>query len=378
MVRLRDRTCRRTDIAAPGLCSNHDSVHVVSTVPDPEVRRMTLETPRRLIPLLSVPLAIGGSLTYAQPPATVTPPAAVAPAVPAAPPSPVSAIRNKLSAGDLLSAESVLEVHREKSGEDGPWLSGLGWLARGALLVGDLDKAGRYAAQAHAVCVARIEKGAKLDEDHDVEGALGAAIEVEAQRLERTRGRAAAVTYVQHELTALPLGSDGGPGSRPLRSRLHKRLALLTFEGKPAPELRPDEPGAGPTLASLRGQPVVLFLWADWCGDCKAQAASLARVLARHRAAGLRGVAVTRHYESGDSARTVETARADSVWTAVYAGLDGLADMPRVVSEASMIEYGVSATPTFVFIDRKGIVRRYTPTRLSEPELDRAVQAILP
>ncbi|MEQ1834156.1 MAG: TlpA disulfide reductase family protein [Candidatus Eisenbacteria bacterium] len=343
---------------------------------------MTLESPRRLIPLLSVPLALGGSLTYAQSPATaiapVTPPAVVAPAVPAAPPSPVSAIRNKLSAGDLLSAESVLEVHREKTGEDGAWLAGLGWLARGAMLLGDLDKAGRYAAQAHAACTARIEKGAKLDEDHDIEGALGAAIEVEAQRLDRTRGHAAAVAYVQHELGALPKGSDGAPGTRPLRSRLHKRIALLTFVGKPAPELRPDEPGSGPSLASLRGQPVVLFLWADWCGDCKAQAGSLARVLARHRAAGLQCVAVTRHYESGDSARGAETARADSVWAAVYASADGLGGVPRVLSEASMIEYGASATPTFVFIDRKGIVRRYTPTRLSETELEQAVAAILP
>src|SRR5262245_65668662 len=37
---------------------------------------------------------------------------------PPPPPSPVQGIRNKVSAGDLLSAESVLEVHRAKNGED--------------------------------------------------------------------------------------------------------------------------------------------------------------------------------------------------------------------------------------------------------------------
>jgi thiol-disulfide isomerase/thioredoxin len=333
---------------------------------------MPLDTPRRLVPLLSVPLVLGGSLTYAQQPASApaTPPAVVAPA---APPSPVSGIRNKLSAGDLLSAESILEVHREKFGEDGPWLSGLAWLARGALLVNDLDKAQRYASQARSECAARLERGATLATDHDLEIALGAAIEVEAQRLERTRDKRVAAAYVRGELAALD-------GPTAFRSRLHKRLALLTFEGAPAPELAPEGPAAStaaPTLASLRGQPVVLFLWAEGCGDCKAQAASLARVLQRHRAAGLRCVAVTRPFEDGDAARALEASRADSVWSAVYAGLDGFKDVPRVVSTASMVEYGVSSTPTFVFIDRHGIVRRYTPTRLSEPELERDVAAIL-
>lgn len=43
-----------------------------------------------------------------------------------------------------------------------------------------------------------------------------------------------------------------------------------------------------------------------------------------------------------------------------------------------MVRYGGSSTPTFVFIDRKGIVRRYTPTRLTEEELDRTVRELLP
>jgi hypothetical protein len=48
-----------------------------------------------------------------------------------------------------------------------------------------------------------------------------------------------------------------------------------------------------------------------------------------------------------------------------------------VLSTASMERYGGSSTPTFVFVDRAGIVRGYTPTRLTEAELDRAVAAIL-
>jgi thioredoxin-related protein len=42
-----------------------------------------------------------------------------------------------------------------------------------------------------------------------------------------------------------------------------------------------------------------------------------------------------------------------------------------------MIRYGVSATPTFVLVDRKGKVRLYAPTRLSEAELSKRIEEVL-
>lgn len=291
---------------------------------------------------------------------------------PTPPPSPVSGIRNKISAGDLLSAESILEVHREKNGEDAAWLTGLSWLARGAFLLGDLPKAQQYSDGVRARAAQQRASGVKLANDHDLEYALGSALEVEAQRLERVRGRNEAIAFVRAQL------ADTAGSSLGFRSRLMKRWNLLTLEGTPAPEIDGIEAGlaaaggAGP-LAARRGRPVVLFGWAEGCGDCKAQAASLARVMQRRRADGVELVALTRWYgEPGEHA--LEQARADSVWAAVYAGLEGT---PRPVSPAAMLRYGVSSTPTFVFVDRKGIVRRYTPTRLTEAELDREIAALL-
>src|SRR5262249_18421289 len=107
--------------------------------------------------------------------------------------------------------------------------------------------------------------------------------------------------------------------------------------------------------------------------DCKAQSAALGRVIEHHRSSDLRWIAVSRYYDDAPK-RAAEKARVDSVWTAVYAACGKL---PRPLSTASMIEYGVSSTPTFAFIDRKGIVRRYTPTRLTEDELERSVARIL-
>ncbi len=322
---------------------------------------MPVVTPPSLRRIVSVVVLALAAPVVAQ----TTPPAPAAPAA-TTPPSPVSAIRNKLSAGDLPSAESVLEVHLQRNGADGPWLSGLGWLARGALLVGDTAAARRHASDARAACAERLAKGAKLEDDHDLESALGAAIEVQAQLEQRRHGARRAAASVRAELAAIP-----GPTS--LRSRLHKRLDLLELPGTPAPPLEVEESLGPASPASWRGTPTVMFVFAEWCGDCKAQAAAIAKVKARY-GERVRWVALTRHYETGADARGRETARVDSVWKAVYADVGA---MPIVLSTASMVRYGGSSTPTFVFVDRNGIVRHYTPTRLTEGALEAEVAALV-
>lgn len=306
----------------------------------------------------------GGPANPASPsvPAASTP---ATPAAPAAPASPVSGMRNKISAGDLLSAESMLEVHRDKHGEDGPYLLGLSWLARGALLLGEYAKAGSYAADVRARCDRKLAAGDTLERNRDLETALGATIEVRAQLIVRERGAVPAAAYLRSEISKIP-----GPVS--LRSRLYKRLDILTLVGEKAPEIAAED-RMGEVPGRLIGQPTLIFLWAEWCGDCKAQAASLSKVRRRWEKEGVRFLAVTRYYDP-ESLRVRERARVDSVWKADYADLAGV---PIVFSTASMERYGVSSTPTFAFIDRTGIVRRYTPTRLTEAEFDRTLAQLV-
>jgi hypothetical protein len=118
----------------------------------------------------------------------------------------------------------------------------------------------------------------------------------------------------------------------------------------------------------------VLFIWSATCGDCKAQAASLGRVARRYAKQGLAVVPLTRYYEEGAAERAKEKALVDSVWTAVYAPVG---PPSLVLSTASMERYGGSSTPTFVFIDRRGVVKGYTPTRLTEARLELAVDELL-
>jgi thiol-disulfide isomerase/thioredoxin len=318
---------------------------------------MTADSVRRLT--LWAAAALLGAVTLVM--------AAEGPAPPT-PPSPVSGIRNKIAAGDLLSAESILEVHRAENGEDAAYLSGLAWLARGAILLGDLDKAQRYATDVRRRCHEAKSRDFSLEEDHAAEIAYGTAIEVEAQRLARLKGSKKAAEYVRGELAGIM-----GPVA--LRSRLNKRLNLLTLEGAPAPELAIEDVigDPPPALKALRGRPVVLFLWAEWCGDCKGQKAALARAVKRHAADGVQFVALTRYYDEPDK-RAAEKERVAGVWASAYAEVGPL---PIIFSTPSMERYGGSSTPTFVFIDHAGIVRRYTPTRLTEDELERAIALIL-
>lgn len=316
---------------------------------------------------LAVAALAAATFAFAQsaaPAAPAAPATAAAPAAPAAPASPVSAIRNKISAGDLLSAESLAEVWRTQHGQDGAWLVGYSWLARGAQLLNEPAKAKLYADSTLYYCDQRLAGGAKLADDGELEYALGSAIEVKAQLL----GPAKSAEFVRAQLVRF---ADSPKG---FRSRLHKRLAMLTWTGKPAPELRAEDQvrGASTTLASLRGKPVVLYVYSSTCGDCRAIAPTLARVRAKWEARGVQWVALTRWY-SDDAGRERERTVVDSTWTATYSGMG---DTPVVVSTASMLEYGGSSTPTFVFVDRKGVVHGYTPTRLTEAEFDRAIEQI--
>jgi thiol-disulfide isomerase/thioredoxin len=338
---------------------------------------------RYLVLAATLVLAAAAATAQSPPAPAVAPVPAVAP-IPAiapatastpAPPAPspgsrtVSGIRNKISAGDLPSAESILEVHRDRDGEDGYYLVGLGWLSRGALLLGEAARARELNAELRRLCDARLAKGPGLAKDDSLETALGAAIEVEAQLLAREKGPEAGAAWLRGEIAKYP-----GPVA--FRSRLYKRLNMLALTGSPAPELAVEDfVGSKPAaLSALRGSPVVLFVWSATCGDCKAQAASLGRVARRYAERGVVVVPLTRYYEEGAAERAKEKAVVDSVWAAVYAPVG---KPSIVVSTASMERYGGSSTPTFVFIDKRGEVKGYTPTRLTEARLSGAVEELL-
>ncbi|MBS1786497.1 MAG: TlpA family protein disulfide reductase [Acidobacteria bacterium] len=275
----------------------------------------------------------------------------------------VRVVRNKLSAGDLNSGAQAAEDYKREHGVDAEYLDALGWLARGAEMLNQPDAAAAY--------VAELRREIR-EEKEEWLAPLGAAIEVEGRLRARRDGCGSALNFLESEFARAKNIS--------LRSRIRRTINMLSLEGQPASELNLDDfIGAKPSsLVALKGKPVLLFLWAHWCGDCRAQATTLARVTEKYRAQGLVVMAPTRYYGTGAQNKTAtpaeEKQQIEKVWKENYPGLESVS---VVIDTEAMIRYGVSATPTFALIDRKGIVRFYSPTRLSEAELSRRIETVL-
>src|SRR5262249_30732033 len=110
---------------------------------------------RSVLSILAFASAIGA---LAQEPAPTPAPS------PTPPPNiDVRMIRLKISAGDLASAESILEVHRAEHGEDGDYVLGVAWVARGAALLGDWKAASEWAKAARKLADERLRTPADYE-----------------------------------------------------------------------------------------------------------------------------------------------------------------------------------------------------------------------
>jgi hypothetical protein len=104
----------------------------------------------------------------------------------------------------------------------------------------------------------------------------------------------------------------------------------------------------------------------------------LASVYQKYRPQGLTLIAPTRLYGPGPEGKPAtpaeEKAEIEKAWGEFYKGLEGV---PVPIDTETMVRYGASATPTFVLVDRRGVVRFYTPTRLTEAALSRRIEEVL-
>ena len=279
-------------------------------------------------------------------------------------------VRTAIERNDFSAGESDVERYRAAHGVTPEFLEALSWLSRGALAVKQLDRAETYAKQTQQLAEAELKKR-PLDTDPHLPIALGAAIEVQAQTLSERGQRAEALAFLRQEL-ALYRGTS-------IRTRIQKNINLLNLEGKPAPSLDVHEflGPRPPSLTALHGKPVLLFFWAHWCGDCKADEPIVARLKAEFASKGLTVIAPTQRYgyaaRGEEATPQQETQYIEAVRQQFYRDL---LDVPAPISEENLKSYGASTTPTFVLIDRHGVVRLYHPGAMTLDELRAAVSKI--
>jgi thiol-disulfide isomerase/thioredoxin len=283
----------------------------------------------------------------------------------------VDDVRMALARNDFSAAGSELEAYRSANGVNSEYLEAYSWMGRAALEAQQYDQASAWAKATEKLAIAQLKVHA-LDSDPHLSIALGAAIEVEAQVLAADGRRTQAVAVLQTALQKY--------GNTSIRARLQKNLNLLSFEGRRPPALRQDEflGAKAPALAQLKGFPVLLFFWAHWCADCKAEAPIIAELRSEFLPKGLAVIAPTRLYgytgQVENASPNDELAYIDAVRHRFYSGL---LDMPVPISRYNFDVYGASTTPTLVLLDRTGKVAWYHPGAAAYAELRREIEKVV-
>lgn len=272
----------------------------------------------------------------------------------------VDVVRDSLARNDVPRAQEMIRAYRAARGVTPDVVEALSWLARGEFAQKNLVQADKDAQETYRLALDQV-KTHPLVLSANLQVALGAAIEVEANVLVIRGQRAEAVAYLREQLKAYY--------ATPLRPRIQKNINLLSLEGKRAPALE--------HVAIPAGKPVLLFFWAHWCSDCKYEIPILARIKAEFVPKGLLFIAPTEKfgYVAGgeDAPPAVEVRYIEQVRQQYYGGL---IDAPALISEENFSRYGASTTPTFVLIDRNGIVRMYHPGGITYDELRPRVEAL--
>jgi thiol-disulfide isomerase/thioredoxin len=280
-------------------------------------------------------------------------------------------VRGTLAQNNFSLAEADLNSYRAKNGVTPEYVEAYSWMGRGALAARQYGLAAAYAKQTKALAL-ELLKQRSLDSEPHLPIALGAAFEVESQVLAARGQRTQAIAVLQSALQSY--------GNTSIRARLQKNVNLLSFEGKAAPAIRAAQflGSKPPALAQLKGSPVLLFFWAHWCGDCKAEAPIITRLRTEFASQGLTVVGPTRLYgytaQVENATPSDELAYIDAVRHHFYGGL---LDMPVPISEYNFDVYGASTTPTLVLLDRTGKVAMYHPGALPYDQLKAEIEKVV-
>jgi thiol-disulfide isomerase/thioredoxin len=292
-------------------------------------------------------------------------------AKPAPPKTIVQLVRDALNAKDFEKAELLATDSMATTKNSPISIEAFSWLGRDLVARKRYDEAMTYASRTYGM-VEEMLKTRKLDDEPRLPIALGAAIEVQALALAGQGRRSEALMHLQREVEQFK-GSS-------IIMRLNKNANVIGLEGQPAFPLTSKEVlgPKTPSLAELKGKPVIIFAWAHWCGDCKTQGPLLEAIVNKYKDSGITVIAPTQRFGYAEKRRPVgpaeELAYIEKVRDESYPWMKNVS-VP--VSDEVYLKYGVSTTPTYVMIDRDGKVSTYMPGQPTLEQIDQMVQKIV-
>ena len=283
----------------------------------------------------------------------------------------IPSVREAAARQDYAAGERLIADYRRARGVTPEMLEALSWLGRAALGAERWEQADGYARQTYDLALAAL-RTRPMDAEPRLPIALGAAIEVRAHVMAQSGARSEAVAFLHRQFATY--------GSTSIGMRIQKNVNLLSLEGQPAPSLDLSEALASRPIAlsALKGKVVLLFFWAHWCSDCKAQAPALAALAKQYGAEGLAILGPTQRYGYVAGGREAPPDEELEYMRRVRQTYYGFLDERAVpISTANHLRYGVSTTPTLVLLDRDGLVRLYHPGTMPAADLDRGVRQLL-
>ena len=292
-------------------------------------------------------------------------------AKPAPPKTIVQLVRDALTAKDFERAELLAVADLANTKESPISVEAFSWLGRDLVARKRYDEAMTYASRTYGIVEEQLKRR-KLDDEPRLPIALGAAIEVQALAMAGQGRRSEALMHLQREIEQFKGTS--------IIMRLNKNMNLIGLEGQPAFAVQSSEwlGPKPPSLAELKGKPVVLFLWAHWCGDCKTQGPLLESVVNKYKDSGVVVIAPTQRFGYAEKRRPVGPAEElkyiEQVRDQFYPWMKTVS---APISDEVYMTYGVSTTPTYVMIDRDGKVSTYLPGQPTVEQIDELVQKIV-
>jgi thiol-disulfide isomerase/thioredoxin len=138
---------------------------------------------------------------------------------------------------------------------------------------------------------------------------------------------------------------------------------LVGMEGKQAPEIQvKDWLGAETSLSALKGKVVVIDFWATWCRPCMMSIPHNVQMVQQHDPKDFAFIGI--HESNRGSDRMAAVAQSSKI------------NYPLAIDRGNSTvgAYGVSFFPTYIVIDRNGIVRG---AGLSPSNVAKAVEKLL-
>lgn len=139
-------------------------------------------------------------------------------------------------------------------------------------------------------------------------------------------------------------------------------------EGFLAPDFTLDLVGGGQlTLSELRGEVILINLWASWCPPCRSEMPAIQQVYEANRERGLEVLAINMTYQDSETA-TVEFAREHGLTFPI------LLDRTGTVG----YQYQLRSLPTTFFVDQQGVIQQVIlGGPMSEVTLQTAIESML-